>query len=104
MQMNVELLNVELFLCKKKMEQLKTTAPTDRRVHLQRRLKVHRDAGNEKAVKDVVQITRKETKEKRFWRLRWTTKPDQGGAVYNVPRVQQDGNTVGGGQHGRWDF
>ena len=36
---------------------------------------------------------RKEANEKRFRRLRWTTKPDQGGAVYNV-RVQQDGNTV----------
>jgi len=92
-QMNFELLKVELFLCKKKMEQLKATAPTDRRVHLQRRLKVHRDAGNEKAVKDVVRIMRKEANEKRFRRLRWTTKPDQGGAVYNV-RVQQDGNTV----------
>ena len=74
-QMNFELLKAELFLCKKKMEQLKATALADRRVHLQRRLKVHCDAGHKKAVKVVIRIMKKEANEKRFRRMCWTTKP-----------------------------
>jgi len=91
--MDQELLKVELFLCKKKMQELKASAPADRHEHLKNRLQVHRESGNEKAIADVLRIMRREANDKRFKRLRWTNKPNQGGAVYDV-RIKQGDNTV----------
>ena len=82
--MTKELLKVDLFFCKKEMENLKAKAPEMQRKHLQKRLEFHQKAGNEKAIVDVTRIIRYESDEKRYNRLRWSTKPKQGGSVYNV--------------------
>ena len=82
--MDKELLKVELFLCKKKMQELKASAPADCRVHLQKRLQAHQDSGNKKAVADVIRVMRREASNKRYKRLYWTNKPNQGGASYDV--------------------
>ena len=77
-------LEVELYVCHKKIEELKAQAPHLRHLHLKQCLQHARESGDEKALKDIKRIMRHEATRKRYGRMKRSTKPKQGGAVYSV--------------------
>ena len=71
-------IQTELFICHKKVEELKPKAPQLRHAHLKRRLAAAKAAANEKAVSSIQRIMSREAKRKRWARMKSTTKPRHG--------------------------
>ena len=83
-------LGAELLICDQKLEELKLTAPGLRVDHLKARIRNAETKGNSDAVAAIKKILQREAIRKRYGRLRYSTKKDQGGQVYSV-RVANQG-------------
>ena len=82
-------LGAEMIICDQKLEELKLTAPGLRVEHLKARIEAAEKRGNLEAAEAIEKMLKREALRKRMNRLRYTTKPNRGGAVYSV-RVQDD--------------
>ena len=87
--MTWEMVKAEVYICCKKIEELRLKAPEMRRQHLKNRLQHHRDRGDEKAAAAVLRILHREASVKRWRRVHRTTKRDRGQACLTV-RVQTE--------------
>ena len=82
-------LGAEMMICDQKLEELKLTALGLWVEHLKARIKAAAKRGDLEAAEAIEKMLKREALRKRMNRLRYTTKPNRGGAVYSV-RVQED--------------
>ena len=83
-----------MYICHKKLEELKARAPLLRHQHLKRRLTSAKAANNEKAIADIKRIMRREASRKRWARTNYSSKKrNGGGAVVSVKVKSPQGVT-----------
>ena len=80
-----ESLQAELYICHKKLEELKARAPLLRHQHLKQRLTSAKVVKNEKTIADIKRIMQREASRKRWARTNYSSKKRNGGvAVVSV--------------------
>jgi len=90
---NTDLRTVEmdLFICEKQIEELQLKAPQYRREHLNNRRRLAIEKGDEKAAAAILKILHRESTRKRWRRVNYTTRQQQGGQVFSVQVEHDDG-------------
>ena len=74
-----------MYICHKKLEELKARAPLLRHQHLKRRLTLAKAAKNKKSISDIKRIMQRDASRKRWARTNYSSKKrNGGGAVVSV--------------------